>query len=262
MSRRPKPDKQPSSVPSSSSSKSGSTSSTSSDSKDDSKTGMREMLREINEVLSKALGGINISEFSYQGFDEIATLNAIKEKIGGDGARHLAVLLAYYVKNSPKATADKLEKISKSASSKVKEALKHYNIDPSARVKKSTDLSISRIVAVLPNVVLGMRVAERPCAGVTVNIGENILEDPLFCSPEGAYMIPRDQPNVFEVWQEWARAFHNKINQKTSAKYNEDIAFAKFQSNIVSDEMRAKLYAGLLDRSGFSNEDLEKAGKE
>jgi len=211
---------------------------------------LAQFLEKLKTVL--ATESNNMQEFEFNGFDAETILRNIFSRCTTTAQfAQLCDLIMFYIKMGPKACVPKkMARISKSGQGKMAAAKKTFGIEIDEKPDDPEQLTLSRIAAVFPGIIVGLRVQYaltlKPSAGITIEFKSKRIDYSPFCSAEGCYLIKRNNFGGYWAWIEWARKFHVKINEKNvnPPAFNETVCNLKWQSESISDDARNRYQKG------------------
>lgn len=184
---------------------------------------------------------------AYQGYNMSTILRALGDLMRQNKVlflAHLSVVMAFYILNGTNMLGSKMS--DGSFQSQVRDASvyfkmkKKYNSETKAIVPLRPDeFTVSRICACFPAIIGRARIwCGRPSAGVILDKTTMFSNNPLFCSPEGANFIPKNDIKMFDGYLAWTVEHHALISQKSKSNYDQRVIRTKWQSSMVPDDER------------------------
>jgi hypothetical protein len=188
-----------------------------------------------------------------QGFDIQKILSVLASYHKQDTKQfnsHLLALMYFYMLNGTNVVykSRNTKTLSLAGVKRIKAALVFFKIDKDTKPDSSEQLTLGRIIAALPNAAIELRTRLnyedkiRPSAGVLFDMISPHIDNAVFCSPEGCYMIPTDCPNLFKCWLVWNAFFHKVTARKNKAQFSPSVLRTKWEQTMVSQEARNKYW--------------------
>jgi hypothetical protein len=176
-----------------------------------------------------------------------AIVMGMRAKNPEETAMALATVVAYYVANGTSIRGSKLARL---ASPKAVRLAMHYFRISKAKVNKVNQgpevLTIQRIVSAFWQYAVIARIGGGPSAGVvaegTYESANYVINDEVFCSPEGAYFIPQTKPECWAVWNKWNKKHHDTINSGKHTVYSDQVPKVRMTSSPVQEKDRLFIF--------------------